>query len=90
MKADLDMKRVEEVMAQVEATIKETNELLERNRHVRKQMKIGDVDFETAMARLPARTRDRIVDLGERMARAKMKEAMKVPAKAPRQPRRMV
>src|ERR1700760_4240736 len=32
MKADFDMKRVEEVMAQVEATIKETNELLERNR----------------------------------------------------------
>ena len=90
MKRDFDMKRVEEITAQVEATIKETNELLERNRRARNQMTIGGVDFETALARLPARTRDRIVELGERMARAKMKEAMKPPVKAPRQPRRMV
>ena len=90
MKADFDMKRVEEIMAKVEATIKETNELLERNRRARQQLKIGGVDFETALARLPARTRDRIVDLGERLGRAKIKAAVAKPAKQSRQPRRMV
>lgn len=81
MNTDTDMKRVEQVMAEVEATIRQTKDVIARSRQVRERMDFNGQTFDEALGRLSPATRDRVTAIGQEMARKSWEKAQKEAAR---------